>query len=127
PEYHLQLFDYPSGIRSDAVTAMDKDRKGMLWILYRSLVQRFDGKEVQNFRPSPRVNSLLCDKQGRIWVCAEKEVFLFSERTGTFNAVAVGEPGEGLKVGPVVELPNGEIWLLTNKGFFKFSRNEHAF
>ena len=85
PEYHLQIFDYPSGIRPDAITSMDKDQKGMLWILYRSQVQSFDGKEVQNFRPSPRVNSMLCDKKGHIWVCSDKEVFLFSEKTGTSN------------------------------------------
>ena len=89
PEYHLQIFDYPSGIRPDAITSMDKDQKGMLWILYRSQVQSFDGKEVQNFRPSPRVNSMLCDKKGHIWVCSDKEVFLFSEKTGTFNPVAI--------------------------------------
>ncbi len=127
PEYHLQLFDYPSGIRPDAISAIDKDQKGMLWILYRSQVQSFDGKEVQNFRPSPRVNSMLCDKKGHIWVCSDKEVFLFSEKTGTFNAVAIDGNEEGMKVGPVIELPDREIWMLTNKGFFEFSPVKQAF
>ena len=127
PEYHLQLFDYPSGIRPDAITAMDKDQKGMLWILYRSRVQSFDGKEVQNFRPSPRVNSLLCDKEGRIWVCSEKEVFLFSERTGSFNTVAIEDGSDSLKVGPVIELPGRRIWMLTNDGFFEFNQSEQQF
>ena len=127
PEYHLQIFDYPSGIRPDAITSMDKDQKGMLWILYRSQVQSFDGKEVQNFRPSPRVNSMLCDKKGHIWVCSDKEVFLFSEKTGTFNPVAIEGGKKGLKMGPVTELPDGSTWLLTNKGFFQFNHTTQQF
>lgn len=126
-EYHLQVFDYPSGIRPDAITSLGKDRQGMLWILYRSKVQRFDGKEVQNFRPAPRVNSLLCDREGRIWVGAESNVFLFSERTGAFEPVAIERNGEGLKVGPVAELPNGEIWMLTGRGFFQFDQAKQRF
>lgn len=127
PEYHLQIFDYPTGIRSDAITSMGKDQKGMLWILYRSQVQSFDGKEVQNFRPSPRVNSMLCDQKGHIWVCADKEVFLFSEKTGTFNPVAIEGGEKGLKIGPVTELPDGDIWLLTNRGFFRFNAATQRF
>lgn len=126
-EYHLQVFDYPSGIRPDAITSLGKDRRGMLWILYRSKVQRFDGKDVQNFRPSPRVNSLLCDREGRIWVCAERDVFLFSERTGTFEPVAIAHNREELKVGPVAELPTGEIWILTSEGFFQFDQTAQRF
>ena len=126
-EYHLQMFDYPSGIRPDAITSLGKDRQGMLWVLYRSKVQRFDGKEVQNFRPSPRVNSLLCDRKGCIWVCAEREVFLFSERTGTFEPVAIACDKEGLKVGPVAELPGGKIWMLTSEGFFEFDQAKQRF
>ncbi|MCO5240865.1 MAG: histidine kinase [Chitinophagaceae bacterium] len=126
-EYHLQLFDYPSGIRPDEVQSMGKDEKGLLWIQYRSLVQSFDGKEVQNYRPAGRVNSLLCDKEGKIWVCSEEKVFLFSERTGAFIPVDIDAPGDGLKIGPVTELPDRRIWMLTSDGFFQFDKVKQRF
>lgn len=126
-EYHLQLFSYPSGIRPDEVVSMTKDKKGFLWILYRSRVQSFDGKEVQDFRPAPRVKSLLCDKQGRIWVTADEEVFLFSEKAGTFRSVPLNPGAENLKIGPTAELPDGRIWLVTEKGFYQFDSNNTQF
>lgn len=127
PEYHLQLFDYPNGIRPDNVGAIVKDDRGMLWILYWSLVQRFDGKEVQNFRPPGRLGSILCDKKGRIWVSSDKEAFLFSEKTGTFNVVPFEEGKQKWEIGPVVELPDGRIWVLTSAGFVQFDEHTQQF
>lgn len=126
-EYQLQFFDYPSGIRSDEIVSLGKDQKGVLWILYRSKVQLFDGKEAQTFSPAPRLNSLLCDKKGHIWVCSEKEVFLFSEQTGKFDSVKIGHTPQSLKVGPVIELQDGRIWMITNLGFFQFDESKREF
>ncbi len=126
-EYHLQVFDYPSGIRPDAINSMAKDQRGFLWILYRSQVQSFDGKETLNFRPADRLNSMLCDKQGNIWVCSDKEVFLFSEASGTFKPAVVEGKEENMKIGPVIELPDSRRWLLTNTGFFQYNATTHRF
>ncbi|HRP32399.1 MAG TPA: histidine kinase [Agriterribacter sp.] len=121
PEYHLQVFDYPNGIRPDNVVALAKDKRGMLWILYWSQVQRFDGKEVQNYRPPGRLGSILCDKKGRIWVTSDKEAFIFSEKTGTFEKVGIEDQGTQRDIGQIVELPDGRIWLQTDGGFAQFN------
>ncbi len=119
-EYQLQFFDYPVGIRSDDILSLGNDQKGRLWILYRSRVLRFDGKESQTFGYSPRFKSLLCDNGGQVWVSSEKEVFLFSEQTGTFDSVKVDEDDQGLKMGPLAELSDGRIWMITNLGFYQY-------
>lgn len=126
-EYQLQFFDYPVGIRSDDILSLGNDQKGRLWILYRSKVQRFDGKESQTFAYAPRFKSLLCDKRGRIWISSEKEVSLFSEQTGTFNSVNVENDDQDLKLGLLVELSDGRIWMITNKGFYEFDPSTRIF
>lgn len=127
PDYHLQIFDYPSGIRPDEITAVAKDQKKMLWILYRTQVQSFDGKAVQNFKPAAQLYTMLCDKAGRVWVGSEHEIFLFSEITGTFKAVPVPDKTNTLETGAVIELPDGRIWLLTSHGFFEFDAQHRFF
>lgn len=120
PDYHLQLFDYPTGILPDEIVSLGKDQQKLLWILYRMQIQRFDGKEVVNFKPAGELVSMLCDKSGRIWVCSKREVFLFSGLTGTFLPIFLDIDTEDLLVGPILELSNGNIWVATSKGILEY-------
>ncbi len=122
PDYHLQLFDYPSGILPNEITSMAKDKQRMIWILYNTLVQRFDGKEVQNFKLRGQLTHLFCDTRGRIWVSSRTEVFLFSEIQGVFSPVTIAGKTEQLRVGPVMERKDGTIYLVTNAGFYEYGQ-----
>lgn len=127
PDYHLQVFDYPTGILPNEITAMSKDRQKMVWILYNTLVQRFDGNEVQNFKLSGQLSHLFCDSSGRVWVSSRVEVFLFSREKGSFAPVPIENKTDQLRVGTVVERKDGEIYLLTNVGFYVFKPEQHLF
>lgn len=127
PDYHLQLFDYPTGILPNEIISMGKDQQKLLWILYRMQIQRFDGKEVVNFKPAGELISMLCDKTGRIWVCSKREVFLFSGVSGTFVPVFIDEKTDDLQVGPILELGNGNIWIVTNKCLLQYDSSRSMF
>ncbi len=123
PDYHLQLFDYPTGILPNEITSMAKDNQRMIWILYNTLVQRFDGKEVQNFKLRGQLNHLFCDSKGRIWVSSRTEVFLFSTVRGEFITVDIAGKTDQLKTGPVIERKDGSICLVTSAGFYTYGTN----
>ncbi|MBX2925656.1 MAG: histidine kinase [Chitinophagaceae bacterium] len=127
PDYHLQLFDYPTGILPSEIIAIDKDQQKLLWILYRMQIQRFDGKEIVNFKPAGELISMLCDKKGRIWVCSRQEVFLFSPITGTFLPVFLDGIEEKRTVGAIHELPDGNVWVITNEGILQYNPDQMLF
>jgi len=127
PHYHLQLFDYPTGILPNEITSMTKDRQKMLWILYNTVVQRFDGKEVQNFRLPGQLRHLFCDSSGRIWVSSRVEVFLFSPIKGSFFPVKIKARTDQLQVGSLMQRKDGRVYLLTSAGFYIFDPVEELF
>ncbi|MBX3242616.1 MAG: histidine kinase [Chitinophagaceae bacterium] len=127
PDYHLQLFDYPTGILPNEIRSMTKDKQRMVWILYNTLVQRFDGKEVQNFRLPGQLAHLSCDSRGRIWVSSRMEVFLFSQEKGSFSRVKIERKTDQMLIGPVIERKDGSIYLLTSAGFYEFRLQDTLF
>ncbi|MBX3255866.1 MAG: histidine kinase [Chitinophagaceae bacterium] len=127
PDYHLQLFDYPTGILPNEIISIGKDQQKLVWILYRMQIQRFDGKDVVNFKPAGELISMLCDKKGRIWVCSKKEVFLFSPVTGTFLPVFLDGVQPNRTVGSIQELPDGNIWVVTSEGIFQYNPERTLF
>lgn len=120
PDYHLQLFDYTSGIQPGTISAVSRDKKGCLWVLYRRQVQRFDGKRTVTFKQGQVLDNLLCDDNGRVWVSTAHKIFLFSEEKGDFKQIYISSPDSSIISGPVFQTNDKNIILLTNKGLFKY-------
>ncbi|MBN8860127.1 MAG: histidine kinase [Sphingobacteriales bacterium] len=127
PDYHLQLFDYTTGILPGGIDAVIKDKKGVLWILYNNRVQRFDGQELQTFRPDLFLKHIYGDVKGRVWVSAVGNVFLFSEKSGVFKKITVHGKNDTLLTGPIVELPGDRICLVTSDGLYRFDEVNQCF
>lgn len=120
PDYHLQLFDYTSGIQPGTILSVSRDKKGCLWVLYRRQVQRFDGKRTATFKQGQLLDNLLCDNAGQIWVTGANKIFLFSEEKGDFKQVYLSSTDSSIVSGPVFQLNDKSIILLTSKGIFKY-------
>ncbi|MCG2613176.1 histidine kinase [Terrimonas sp. NA20] len=120
PDYHLQLFDYTSGIQPGTISSVSRDKKGCLWVLYRRQVQRFDGKRTVTFKQGQLLDNLLCDEAGHIWVTGSNKIYLFSEENGDFRQVYLSSPDSSIISGPVFQLNDKTIVLLTSKGIFKY-------
>lgn len=127
PDYHLQIFDHTSGIQPGTISAVSRDKKGCLWVLYRRQVQRFDGKRTVTFKQGQLLDNLLCDDEGRVWVTAAHKVFLFSEENGDFRQIYFSSPDSTVISGPVFQMNDKSIILLTDKGLYKFDSKAKIF
>ncbi|MFT3947366.1 MAG: hypothetical protein QM763_10375 [Agriterribacter sp.] len=126
-DYHLQIFDHTSGILPGNISQLVKDKKGLLWILYRNKVQCFDGQLIETYSPNNALQTFYCDKSNRIWVCAESGPFLFSEKKNIFEKICVQTNEQDLLSGYIMEFPGGEIVLLTNNGCFSYNPSFNQF
>lgn len=127
PDYHLQLFDYTTGIQPGTIISLAKDNKGFLWILYQRQVQRFDGKQSMTFDLEENLNRLFCDPNGNIWVSSYKHVFKYSDNSREFREVAIASPDSSFLVGDIFGLPGNRIGLLTSKAFFEYNKEQQKF
>lgn len=127
PDYHLQLFDYTSGLQPGTISSVARDKRGCLWVLYRRQVQRFDGKRTVTFKQGLVWDNLLCDENGHVWVTGVNKVFLFSEEKGDFRQVYVSSQDSSIVSGPVFQLKDKSIVLLTNKGLYKYEPSGRTF
>ena len=126
PDYHLQYFDYSSGIRPGNIEGLHKDKEGFMWIVYPRSVQRFDGQQVRNFNPGKVVINLLSDRKGRLWLSVQGGVQLFNNSRQRFEPVALLADGQ-VRNREVFELPDGTVWLAAEQGFFKYNENSGEF
>ena len=126
PDYHLQYFDYTSGIRPGNILAVIKDQKGFLWILYPRSIQRFDGRRTNSFKMPGDMINLFCDDGGRVWAGSSRKIYLFNEKLQEFREVAIINTDSTLYTGPVFDI-EGKTWLLTVKGFFEYNATNDQF
>lgn len=119
PDYHLQVFDYTSGIRPGNIISVTKDQKGFLWVLYPRSVQRFDGRRTVSFRIMGDMINLFCDESGRVWAGSSRKVYLFNEKLQEFREVSVNSTDSTLYTGPVFNMDR-KTWLITVNGFFEY-------
>lgn len=127
PDYHLQQFDYSSGIRPGNIIALSKDHKGFLWILYRRSVQRFDGNHVKDYNPGVDLNQVISDKQGKLWISSYKKVFLFHEFKQVFEEVKVELKDSSFNFGNILLLPGKPAILTTNHGLYEYNDAKKTF
>jgi len=89
PDYHLQLFGYAEGIRAGNILGLTKDNKGFVWILSPRVVQRYDGRQVKNFKAEGDLRHIFCDSKGRVWISSIEKVFCFFDDFRGFQEVEV--------------------------------------
>jgi len=125
PDYHVQLFDERDGIRTN-VEHVIKDDLGFVWLSYSDRVQRYDGKQMQEFIIGDRINSILSDLKHKVWVTSRNHVHLYDNSSAGFRIIQV-ESTEKISIGQVFQLPGKEVWLLTNLGFYVFDPQQSKF
>lgn len=127
PDYHLQQFDYSSGIRPGNIIALSKDNKGFLWILYRRSIQRFDGNHVKDYKPGNDLNQVVCDKLGRLWISSYKKIYLFDEIKQVFEEVKVNLKDSSYNFGNILLLSGKPVMLASNHGLYEYDALKKVF
>ncbi|MFT4155415.1 ligand-binding sensor domain-containing protein [Parafilimonas sp.] len=127
PDYHVQQFDYSSGIRPGNIIALSKDSKGFLWILYSHSVQRFDGSGIVDFKPGFNLENILCDNKGRLWVNSRRQVFCFNENKQAFEEVPVISKDSVNRFGSFFLLPGKPVMLASRSAVYVYNEAAKSF
>jgi ligand-binding sensor domain-containing protein len=126
PDYHVQVFNESSGIRNYYIRTVVRDQKDFLWILYQDCVQRFDGKQVKEFRPGNGMLSMICDHSNQVWCTSTNQVYRFKN---DYEGLVPLSISDSLKktIGHVIELNDHQIYLQTSVGFYVFNEQKQVF
>jgi hypothetical protein len=126
PDYHLQLFDYSSGIRPGSISATAKDKNGFLWVLYPRSVQRFDGRHTKTFTMQGALQHLFCDEKGSVWIVTPERVYRFENDHIGFREVPL-HTDSTVGLGAPFALPDGTLLLFTSRGLYQYSEAAQHF
>jgi len=117
-----------------------EDRQGTLWIGTHSAgLERFDpatGRFTAIYKrdandptslSNNRVNSVLFDRSGTMWVGTQDGLGKFDARTGTFKTYYEQDGLSGNAVSCVLEDDSSHLWMSTNNGLSVFDTSKQTF
>ncbi|NND62252.1 MAG: hypothetical protein HKN48_03555, partial [Flavobacteriaceae bacterium] len=119
PEYPIQKFTQNQGLETHLFKSVTRDKEGFIWTMHNNQVQRFDGKNVETFLKGERLESMLADRAGRIWVSSRQAVFLFDDATNKFEELTSDRPDDLRKV--LFENMGGQIYYISSSGIFEWN------
>lgn len=125
------------GLLNNEVSCIYEDRAGNIWLGVNGGMSRYDGKSFRNYilegdgmvedrtgktvpdlmRPPKEVNSIIEDKNGKLWVATRGSTFVHDGKT--FAAVAHDDK-LFTNVRTLIEDKKGNIWLSGNDGLWRF-------
>jgi PAS domain S-box-containing protein len=117
-----------------------EDRQGALWIGTHSAgLERFDpatGRFTAMYKHNAndptslsnnRVNSVLFDHSGTMWVGTQHGLDKFDPRTGTFKSYYEQDGLSGNALSCILEDERGNLWMSTNNGLSVFDPSQQTF
>lgn len=126
PDYHAQLIDEKSGVKTESVLDFIKDQQGFLWILSNSHVQCFDGRQVKLFRPDRLLTSIHCDKEGRIWCASTRKVYRFENDIKGFVPVPLDTANSSM-IRHLSRWPDGRTVVVRQKDLQYYNSDSQRF
>lgn len=126
-QYNCSFTHYSAenGLSQNTVMSIIQDRKGFMWFASWGGLHKFDGYGFKVYKTDPkndiglshnRINYIDEDKYGYIWVLAyDDKVHRFDPSTETFMQIPSAENDKHLNISSVKVLPNGTVWLLTER------------
>jgi signal transduction histidine kinase/ligand-binding sensor domain-containing protein len=141
------------GLPRDAVTRIEQDSRGFMWIIAGDGISRFDGYKFTNYTtddglPDRRVNDLLETRAGVYWMATASGLCRFNPtgisptRVGESLSAPQGESGarpepmfvvynpteKPIVFNALLEDETGVIWCATNEGLYRLdtSPNDEA-
>jgi ligand-binding sensor domain-containing protein/signal transduction histidine kinase/DNA-binding response OmpR family regulator len=118
------------------IRAIEEDKDGNIWIgshgaglaIYHPATRTWTVYTKDNSQlPSDKVQSILCDSQGRIWIGTYVGLILFDKATKQFIPFSEKDGLQNTTIYQVVEDLQGRIWLSTNTGISSFDLKTKSF
>lgn len=116
-----------SAIIGNFVTDLIQDQQGRIWIATDKGISRFDGRGFVNYTtedslplPSPDVQALMEDSDGRIWVGVGGEICVIEEGRLIVKPYSWDQPHQQRIIYDLLEIPGGHVWIATDQGLFQW-------
>jgi ligand-binding sensor domain-containing protein len=116
--HHLTTAD---GLADGVIRSIGQDKYGYIWISSLSGVSRFDGYSVKVFHNKPGdstsyplgvAHSVCGDRSGNLWFGFDWGLYRFNHDNEHFEKI----PGTNYRIFTIVEINNGDVYLITNVG-----------
>ncbi len=123
--FSSRLYTIEDGLPDNYIFGINQDSFGYLWISTTNGISRFDGKQFKNYGltnglPSLQVDQIYEDKLHRLWIGTRRGV---AEMKGDSCYTYPADDGHIIKfVSGFRENENGELFVLTDKGMYKFGK-----
>ena len=121
PDYHVQMMAQKKGlVHPNQADEIIIDRRGFLWVLTPSKVQRFDGKNILSFSFEDRCTGIQEDNNGTIWVASRQNIYRYANDYTGFTKL----PNQSSSVPSYQSLlaaPGKPLYLLTANGILRWN------
>lgn len=137
-QYSFKHFSTLNGLVSNSANAVVQDKEGFIWIATTHGLQRYDGNTFLTFKsvegnagaiPSSNIVSLYRDKKDKLWLVGDNALIgVFDTKKFEFRQARVPKGVGSTQHQYFVELPTGELLLLSNDGnVFEYAEKDNRF
>ncbi len=135
-------FDHISteqGLSNFSITAIVQDQQGFLWIGTENGLNKYDGYTFTVYKTDPAdtlalrnacIRCLYVDHEGNLWIGSDR-LYRYNSETNKFdrfeNIVTNGPSLIGKYVNAIIEDTQGEFWIGTNVGLYRYHPQQHVF
>lgn len=111
----------PGQLTSSLITCTAQDSLGYIWIGTEHGLNRFDGTNFTiyfNNEQNPTsllsnsVRSLLCDREGRLWIGFLTGMQMYDPATDSFRTVTFPKISYIPNISQIIQLESGKIWMI---------------
>jgi LytS/YehU family sensor histidine kinase/ligand-binding sensor domain-containing protein len=120
-DYHVQVMTAKKGLvdpnQADEIII---DRRGFLWVLTTTKVQRFDGKNILSFSFDDRCTGIQEDDEGTIWMASRQNIYRYTNDYAGFEKLPAGNTAAPV-YRSLLAGPGKKIYLLAANGIVRWN------
>ncbi len=137
--YFIEEVPLPSTLQGFDAISIFQDRKGFMWFGGESVLLRYDGSHIREYRFDPndphsvvlsRINTILQDSAGTIWLGTFRGLISLDPVSNTFSQfLYTGDPKNELDWNKINEMfiEGYQIWMVTHEGLCMFDTRTGKF